>query len=142
MAATKRAPKPPAAPTKRLRPAAPATKVTTIDEYLAGVAPDRRALLEALRATIRRALPEAEETVSYAMPAFRWRGKIVGGFAATSKGGSYYPFSGTTLATLAADLASFTQTKSALHFDADRPLPERLVKKLLRARMAEIEAAG
>ena len=106
------------------------------------MAPDRRALLEALRRMIRRALPDAEETISYAMPAFRWREKIVGGFAATSKGGSYYPFSGSTLGTLAAELAGYARTKSALHFTAEAPLPAALVEKLLRARMAEIEAAG
>ena len=143
MAATKRAPEAPVAPArKKLRPAAPAAKVDTIDAYLAGVAEDRRALLEALRRTMKKLVPDAEECISYSMPALRWRGKIVGGFAATSKGGSYYPFSGSTLATVAADLGDRARTKSALHFTPDAPLPAALVKKLLAARKAEIEGEG
>lgn len=114
-----------------------AKRPSTIDEYLAGVSPDRRAALEKLRKTIRSLLPDAEECISYAMPAFRHEGRVVAGFQATKTGCSYYPFSGRTLATLADDLADYGQTKSALHFDAERPLPKALVRKLLVARMAE-----
>jgi uncharacterized protein YdhG (YjbR/CyaY superfamily) len=64
-------------------------------------------------------------------------GAIVAGFQATARGCSYYPFSGTTLATLASDLRDYTRTKSALHFGPERPLPATLVRKLLRARIAE-----
>jgi uncharacterized protein YdhG (YjbR/CyaY superfamily) len=125
----------------KLRPAAPAGKAASIDEYLVGVSAESRALLEPLRGSIRRLAPDAEECISYGMPAFRWRGQIVGGFAATSKGGSYYPFSGSTLATLAGELEGFSKTKSAVHFTAASPLPAALVKKLLGARKAEIETA-
>ena len=62
-------------------------------------------------------------------------GRIIAGFSATSKGCSYYPFSGTTLKTLAGDIEGYSQTKSALHFD--KPLPDTLVRKLLTARIAE-----
>jgi uncharacterized protein YdhG (YjbR/CyaY superfamily) len=72
------------------------------------------------------------------MPAFRLEGKVVGGFAATAKGCSYHPFSGQTLATLARELAGYSQTRSAVHFGPDRSLPPPLVPKLLRARLAEI----
>jgi uncharacterized protein YdhG (YjbR/CyaY superfamily) len=106
-----------------------------IDAYLAKVPAKQRALLEKLRKTIRAAVPQAEECISYKIPAFRLEGRIVAGFAARGSGGSYYPFSGRTLATLAKDLADFQQTKSALHFDA--PLPAALVRKLLKARIAE-----
>ena len=112
-------------------------KPASIDAYLAGVSPDRRAALEKLRRTIRAVLPDAEECISYSMPAFRYRGHVVAGFLATSKGCSYFPFSGTTLATLAADVKMYSQTKSALHFDPERPLPATLVRKLLKARIAE-----
>jgi uncharacterized protein YdhG (YjbR/CyaY superfamily) len=57
--------------------------------------------------------------------------------AATRKGCSYFPFSGTTLATVAADVKAYGQTKSALHFDPEHPLPASLVRKLLKARLAE-----
>jgi uncharacterized protein YdhG (YjbR/CyaY superfamily) len=106
---------------------------------LATVSADRRAVLEKLRTTIRSILPDAEECISYSMPAFRYAGHVVAGFLATRKGCSYFPFSGTTLATVAADVKTYDQTKSALHFDPTHPLPLALVRKLLRARIAESE---
>lgn len=111
-----------------------------IDEYLGGVNPKSRALLQKLRKTIHALVPEVEECISYCIPAFRFQGRIIAGFSATSKGCSYYPFSGTTLKTRAADIAGYSQTKSALHFDA--PLPTALVRKLLKARIAESRGAG
>jgi uncharacterized protein YdhG (YjbR/CyaY superfamily) len=118
-----------------------AGKARTIDGYLDAVTGDRRAALEALRATIRSLLPDAEECISYGMPAFRLEGEVVGGFAATSAGCSYYPFSGSTLDALRVDVARYSRTKSALHFGAERRLPVSLVRKLLRARLAEIRGS-
>jgi len=117
-------------------------KPTTIDEYLAGVDASQRAVLEKLRTTIHAIVPGAEECISYSMPAFRVDGRVVAGFQATSKGCSYYPFSGSTLATLEAELTGYGQTKSALHFDSKHPLPKTLVRKLLAARLAENQRAG
>jgi uncharacterized protein YdhG (YjbR/CyaY superfamily) len=117
------------------------TKPETIDAYLATVSEDRRVALEKLRSTIVSILPDAEECISYSMPAFRHEGHVVAGFQATSKGCSYYPFSGTTLATLAAELKNYEGTKSAVHFDPKRGLPTTLVRKLLRTRIAEIAPA-
>lgn len=108
-----------------------------IDEYLADLSPKSRAQLQRLRRTIRSIVPQVEECISYRMPAFRHHGRVVAGFAATSSGCSYYPFSGTTLETLAADIAGYSHTKSALHFGADKALPSSLVRKLLEARIAE-----
>ena len=112
-------------------------KPKTIDDYLATVPLDRRRALAALRATIHGVLPEAEECISYSMPAFRHDGHVVAGFLATAKGCSYFPFSGTTLAMLATELRAYSQTKSALHFEPERPLSKALVTKLLKARIAE-----
>jgi uncharacterized protein YdhG (YjbR/CyaY superfamily) len=112
-------------------------KPKTIDEYLASVPPDRRAALEKLRGMIRSIAPAAEECISYSMPAFRHDGQVIAGFLATAKGCSYYPFSGTTLSTLAAELSAYSRTKSALHFEPKRPLPVALVRKLIQTRMAE-----
>ena len=108
-----------------------------IDEYLAEVSAPNRALLQRLRRTIHALVPDVEECISYRLPAFRLQGKIIAGFSATSKGCSYYPFSGMTLRTLARDVASYSQTQSALHFGADRPLPASLVRELLKVRIAE-----
>ena len=118
------------------------TRDPAIDEYLAGVSPSSRALLQSLRKAIHALVPEAEECISYRMPAFRYRERIIAGFQATSKGCSYYPFSGTTLATLAGDIEGYTKTKSALHFGPDKPLPVSLVRKLLQARMAEAKVGA
>jgi uncharacterized protein YdhG (YjbR/CyaY superfamily)/GNAT superfamily N-acetyltransferase len=71
------------------------------------------------------------------MPAFRHDGHVVAGFLATAKGCSYFPFSGTTLASLSAELTKYSRTKSALHFDPERPLPIALVRKLVKVRIAE-----
>ncbi len=113
-------------------------KLKTIHAYLAALERHRRPVLERLRHTILRAIPAAEECISYGMPAFRVEGGIVGGFAATKDGYSYYPFSGQTLAELASELDGYQRTKSALHFSADQPLPSSLVRKLLATRLAEI----
>jgi len=114
-----------------------ARKPTTIDEYLASVTGERRAALDHIRKTIRTILPEAEECISYRIPAFRFKGRIVAGFAATAKGCSYFPFSGSTLRTLAEELENFEQTKSSLHFDPAKPLSVALVRKLIKARIAK-----
>jgi uncharacterized protein YdhG (YjbR/CyaY superfamily) len=87
-------------------------KPTAIDEFLAGMTGDRCAVLNDLRRTIQSAVPKAEECVSYGIVAFRLDAEVVAGFAPTKKGCSYFPFSGTTLATLAKELSRYEQTKS------------------------------
>ncbi len=130
----------PPAHRKGRQPAA-ARGASAIDEYLAALSEDRRKALQALRQVIRAALPMAEECISYGIPAFRFDGKVVAGFAATKKGCSYFPFSGSTLRTLAQEVVAYEQTKSSLHFSAEEPLPKTLVRKLLRARLAELRRA-
>jgi uncharacterized protein YdhG (YjbR/CyaY superfamily) len=116
-------------------------KPETIDEYLGSLKPDRRAVLQKLRRTIHSVVPDAEECISYSIPAFRYKGHVIAGFLATAKGCSYFPFSGTTLSTLSSDLAAYDRTKSALHFRPERPLPLGLVRKLIQARIAELPRA-
>jgi uncharacterized protein YdhG (YjbR/CyaY superfamily) len=108
-----------------------------IDAYLATVDGPRRAALRALRREIRSVLPKVEECLSYGIPAFRLEGRVVAGFAARRDGCSYFPFSGSTLATLGEALAGYERTKSSLHFSPERPLPASLVRRLLEARLAE-----
>ena len=115
----------------------PVRRDPAIDEHLAGVSPSSRALLQTLRKTIHSIVPGVEECISYGMPAFRYQGRIIAGFQATSKGCSYYPFSGTTLQTLAHELRDYSKTKSALHFTPEEPLPATLIRKLLKVRIAE-----
>lgn len=117
-----------------------AARVVDIDTYLSRLSGGQLAALEHLRQTIRRVLPRAQECISYGLPAFRVDGEVVAGFAVTSKGCSYYPFSSITLTTLAEELAAYETTKGALHFDANEPLPVALVRKLIRSRIAERRA--
>lgn len=113
-----------------------------VDRYLREVDEPKRSTLEALRRTILEIVPEAEQVISYRVPAFRVDGKIVAGFAAFKNHLSYLPFSGSVLPGLAAELEGYSGTKSALHFPVDRPLPEALVKKLVTLRLSEIRRVG
>ena len=112
-------------------------KASTIDEYLRTVPGERQRTLQDVRAKIRAVVPDAVECISYGIPAFRLNGIVVAGFCATAKGCSYFPFSGSTLTTLAGDLERFDKTKSSLHFSADKPLSSSLVRKLIKTRMKE-----
>ncbi len=109
-----------------------------VDEYLSAVDEPKRGTLEALRRVILEIVPEAEQVISYRVPAFRVQGKIVAGFAAFTNHLSYLPFSGSVLEQLGDELGGYTMTKSALHFPIDRPLPASLVKKLIAARLDQI----
>jgi uncharacterized protein YdhG (YjbR/CyaY superfamily) len=114
-----------------------ARKPTTIDEYLATVSGDRLVALERLRKAIRSIIPDAEECISYNLPAFRLDGVVVAGFCATAKGCSYFPFSGSTLDRLASHLGGYERTKGSLHFSPSKPLSVGLVRRLIRTRIAE-----
>jgi uncharacterized protein YdhG (YjbR/CyaY superfamily) len=102
-----------------------------VDRYLRGVDEPKRNTLQALRRTILEIIPDAEEVLSYRVPALRVRCKTVAGFAAFQHHLSYLTFSGSVFPQLADELRAYTMTKSALHFPVDRPLPKTLVKKHL-----------
>ena len=108
-----------------------------IDEYLRGVEEPGRSTLQTLRSTILEIVPDAEEVISYRVPAFRVGGETVAGFAAFKNHLSYLPFSGSVLSQLAEELDGYAMTKSSLHFPVDRPLPRALVKKLIKVRLAQ-----
>ena len=108
-----------------------------VDEYLRGIEEPKRSTLETLRRTILEIVPDAEQVISYKVPAFRVEGRIVAGFAAFKDHLSYLPFGGSVLRELASELEGYTMTKSALHFPVDRPLPRTLVRKLIAARRSE-----
>ena len=116
------------------------TKPRTIDEYLAGVSDDQRTALEKLRKTIKSAAPKAEECISYSIPAFRLNGILVG-FAAKQSHCALYPFNGTTVKAFKKDLEGYETSMGTIRFQPDSPLPAALVRKIVRARMAQNEAA-
>ena len=108
-----------------------------VDRYLEALEEPKRGTLEALRRSILKVVPEAEQGMSYGMPAFKVEGKTVAGFAAFNHHLSYLPHSGSVLATLADDVAAYETSKGSLRFPVDKPLPSQLVEKLVRARMRE-----
>ena len=112
--------------------------MTEVDAYLAALEEPKRGTLEALRRTILEIVPDAEQVISYRVPAFRVAGKTVAGFAAFKNHLSYLPFSGSVLPRLADELAGYSGTKGALHFPVDQPLPRELVAKLIAARLEEL----
>ena len=110
-----------------------------VDEYLRGLDEPKRSTLESLRRTILEIVPDAEQVISYRVPAFRLGGKPIAGFAAFKDHLSYLPFSGSVLEELGDELEEYTMTQSALHFPVDRPLPMRLVKRLIDVRLEKLE---
>ena len=108
-----------------------------VDEYLQRLGEPKRSTLEALRRTILEVVPEAEQGISYRVPAFRVHGKPVAGFAAFQNHLSYLPFSGSVLRQLADELEGYEMTQGSLHFPVERPLPKSLVKKLIAVRLEE-----
>ena len=108
-----------------------------IDDYIDAVEEPKRATLAQLRDTIMAVIPEAEQCISYGMPAFKVRGKTIAGFAAFKNHLSYLPHSGSVIAKLAKETGRYSSTKGSLHFPIDEPLPEPLVRKLLSVRMDE-----
>ena len=109
-----------------------------IDSYLAGVGEPKRNTLQQLRQCVLDVIPDADECISYGLPAFKVQGKVVAGFGAFKNHLSYLPHSGTVLPALAADLAGYDGTKGSLHFPVDQPLPPALVNKLVTTRLREL----
>ena len=114
-----------------------AGKPKTIDEYLAALSDDQRAALEKLRKTIRAAAPQAEECINYGLAAFRLNGKNLVGFGASAKHCAFYLMSGSTVAAHQDELKDYDTSKGTIRFPADKPLPAALVRKLVKARIAE-----
>jgi uncharacterized protein YdhG (YjbR/CyaY superfamily) len=108
------------------------------EAYLATLTDEQRACLQHLREVIRGEVPDAEEVISYAMPGFRRPGsKVFSGYAAQKNCG-YYPHSGNILKQFASELTGWKWTDGALQFTPESPLPDELICRLVRARLAEI----
>jgi uncharacterized protein YdhG (YjbR/CyaY superfamily) len=110
-----------------------------VDEYLAGVPEPARSTLKNIRAAIRSAVPpEATETISYRIPAFRYKGVLVW-FAAFSNHCSFFP-TAAVIEEFKNELKGFSISKGTIQFPTDKPLPAALVKKMVKARVAQIES--
>jgi uncharacterized protein YdhG (YjbR/CyaY superfamily) len=114
-------------------------KPHTIDEYLAPLSPEKRAALVQLRRDIKSAASEAEECISYGMPAFRVGERTLVYFGASKNHCSFYP-GALPVETHKADLKSYGTSKGTIRFPAESPLPSPLVRKLVETRIAEYAA--
>ena len=113
-----------------------------IDQYLAGLDEPKRSSLQRLRQRILEVVPEAEEGISYQLPAFRVNGKVIAGFAAFKNHLSYLPHSGSVFPVLRDEVASFKTSTGALQFPIDSSLPNSLVEQLIRVRLSQAFPEG
>jgi uncharacterized protein YdhG (YjbR/CyaY superfamily) len=111
------------------------------EAYLAKLGASKRATLEKVRKAIRAAAPKAQEGMSYGMPAFI-QGKPIAGYAAGANHCAYYPMSGAIVAALEAELKGYETSKGAIRFPIGQPPPASLIRKLVKARLAEIASQG
>jgi len=111
------------------------TAPTTIDEYIAGFPPDVQEILQKVRETIRKAAPNAEETIKYQLPTFTLKGNLVyfGGF---KKHVGFYPVP-TGIEAYAEDLAPYKTGKGSIQFPYDKPIPYDLITKVVKYRVEE-----
>jgi uncharacterized protein YdhG (YjbR/CyaY superfamily) len=112
-----------------------------IDGYLAGLPAEAQAALEKLRRAIRAAAPQAAESISYGMPAYKYRGKALAYFSAFTKHCSFFPASTAVIDAHRKELSKYSLSKGTIRLPPKQPLPAALVCKLVKARVAEIEAA-
>jgi uncharacterized protein YdhG (YjbR/CyaY superfamily) len=112
----------------------------TVDEYLASVPNDVRIALEKVRRSIRTAIPRVEERIAYRIPVFRLDRDLVG-FSAQrdprKRLCSFYTMSPALAEKMKEDLQGYKVSGATVHFSPDRPLPASLVRKIVRARLAE-----
>ena len=108
-----------------------------VDQYLEALEEPKRTTLAQLRDTILAILPEADQGISYGVPAFKVRGKTIAGFAAFKNHLSYLPHSGSVFPELSDELQGYSTSSGALRFGTDEPLPVPLVRKLIAVRLQQ-----
>ncbi|MCI4363815.1 MAG: DUF1801 domain-containing protein [Thermoplasmata archaeon] len=113
-----------------------------VNDYLEPLPPEMRTALERVRATVQRAAPSAEELISYRIPAFRYRGRLLVWYAGFKEHASFFPGSLSGLEELAAEMKPYAVAKGTLRFTPKRPLPRSLLARIVKLRVASIEARG
>jgi uncharacterized protein YdhG (YjbR/CyaY superfamily) len=111
-------------------------KPETIDEYLASLSHEKRAALEKLRKAIKSAAPKAEECISYQVPAIRLGGRLLVAFGAASNHCAFYP-GAFPVEAHKDELEAYSTSKGTIRFQAESPLPDTLVRRLVKTRIAE-----
>ena len=115
---------------------------TTVDDYLAALPPDRRAVMDRLRETIRAAAPEATEVISYQMPAFKSHGRLLVSYDAFKAHYSLFPASGAVVEALGDELAPYLTGKATIRFPAGAAVPVALVTRIVKVRLEENASRG
>jgi len=113
----------------------------TVDEYIDAQPEALRPKLERVRAAIRRAVPEAQETIGYGMPGYKLQGEPLLYFAGFKQHYSLFAASGTFFASLEKELKGYEQRKGTVHFPLDKPVPVQLISRIAKLRAAGIFAA-
>jgi uncharacterized protein YdhG (YjbR/CyaY superfamily) len=118
-----------------------AAAVRNVDDYLAGLSPEERAVLERVRRAIKEAAPGAEERISYRIPLYRQHGDFVG-FAAFKDHLSLFVTDSSVTDRFAEELEGFAVKNTTIHFSVENPLPEELIRRMVRFRVEQNEAAA
>jgi uncharacterized protein YdhG (YjbR/CyaY superfamily) len=113
-----------------------------VDAYLTGVSTEARRALQRLRKAIRSAASKAEEGFSYGVPAFKLHGKPLVCFAAFKNHCGFYPMSPAVLSRYSHELSGYDTAKGTIRFQPEKPIPDALVKKIVKERITEIESAA
>jgi uncharacterized protein YdhG (YjbR/CyaY superfamily) len=114
----------------------------TVDEYLATLPPDRRAVMEDLRRTIRAAAPDADEVITYKMPGFKSNGRVLVSYDAFKAHYSLFPASQVVIDTLGDEVQPYVAGRGTFRFPASRPIPLETVARIVRVRLDEVAEAG
>ncbi|MBK8164416.1 MAG: DUF1801 domain-containing protein [bacterium] len=112
------------------------------DEYLARIPANQRAALQKLREQVRKAAPGAEECVAWQMPSFRVEGRLLVGYAAARHHCALYPMSPDLVQEMADQLEGLDTSKGTIRFQPEKPLPAALVRRIVKARLAENRVQG
>ena len=108
-----------------------------VDEYLSGIAEPARSTLQHIRKVIRSVVPkETTEVISYRIPMFKYNGMLVG-YAAFAKHCSLFPTGSGVIEQFAKELKGYKTSRGTIQFPSDKPLPDSLVKKIVRQRVRE-----
>ena len=118
------------------------TSDPAVDAYLADLPADQTELLQGVRERIASLVPDAVETISYGMPAFKLGGRFLISYAGWKTHCSLYPLTDTFMESHATEIEGFDRTKGSIHFTAAKPLPERVLTDLVLARRADLEGGG
>ena len=113
----------------------------SIDAYLATVPSTHRVALQRVRSIVRKCYPAAEECFCYHLPAFRLNGKAFVAFRSSKSHCSIHPLSGTVIPSLKSKLAGFESSRGTIRFTPEKPVPESLVKAILRVRAQELHVS-